>query len=163
MKGKLLFLGLAAVAMVGCTNNAAQKPGENSTDEGVKTVQVTETASPTKSPAATVVKSGSFVKGEHATTGKARIVTENGKNFLELDQNFKTDKGPDLFVILHREAKLPVSGIKEKDYVTLGALEKVSGAQRYAIPDNVKIADFASAAIWCRQFNATFGYATFSK
>jgi Electron transfer DM13 len=158
MQGKLLILGLAAMAIVGCAKEVATQPTENPISQGVQSVQATETASP-----ATVVKSGSFVKAEHETTGTARIITENGQNFLELDQNFKTDNGPDLFVILHRKDKLPITGLKEKDYVTLSPLQKISGSQRYAIPESVKIADFASAAIWCRRFNATFGYAAFSK
>ena len=154
MQGKLLILGLAAMAIFSCTNNVSTQSGENSHSQG---------AEKTASTLGKVVKSGSFVKAEHNTTGTARIITENGKNVLELDQNFKTNKGPDLLVILHRQEKLPISGIQEQDYVTLGALQQVSGAQRYAIPENVKIADFASAAIWCRKFNATFGYAAFRK
>lgn len=38
-----------------------------------------------------------------------------------------------------------------------------SGAQRYALADNVNLADFRSVAVWCRKFNATFGYAPLSK
>ncbi|MBE9007824.1 DM13 domain-containing protein [Fortiea sp. LEGE XX443] len=169
MQGKLLFLSLAALAIVGCAEEVATQPGGNSSEQGVKNVQVAETASPatsaqpTEPGAVTVVKSGGFVKGEHVTKGSARIITENGKNFLELDQNFKTDNGPDLFVILHRQAKPQIYGLTEKDYASLGRLQKTSGTQRYAIPENVKIADFASAVIWCRPFNAVFGYAAFSK
>ncbi|MCC5639998.1 DM13 domain-containing protein [Nostoc sp. CHAB 5844] len=168
MQGKLLILSLATLAIVGCAKEVTTQPTENSASQGVQNVQVTETpsptvsASPTESQTPTVVKSGNFVKGEHITKGSARIITENGQNFLELDQNFKTDSGPELHVILHRQAKPQIYGITEKDYVSLGRLQKTSGSQRYAIPDNVKIADFASAAIWCRPFNATFGYAAFS-
>ncbi|NJL10535.1 MAG: DM13 domain-containing protein [Calothrix sp. SM1_7_51] len=89
-----------------------------------------------------------------------KLVTENGKRYLEFDKNFKTDKGPDLFVILHKNATLPNSGIKEKDYVSIARLQATNGNQRYAIPNNVNLADFRSVAIWCRQFNATFGFAT---
>lgn len=50
------------------------------------------------------------------------VVTENGKKYIELDEAFKTDNGPDLFVILHRSKKPPISGIKEEDYVSIGRL-----------------------------------------
>jgi hypothetical protein len=86
-------------------------------------------------------------------------VTENGKRYLELDEAFKTDNGPDLFVILYRSEKPPIYGIKEKNYVSISRLQKVSGTQRYGIPAGVNLADFGSVAIWCRQFNATFGFA----
>ncbi|AFY41527.1 DM13 domain-containing protein [Nostoc sp. PCC 7107] len=165
MQGKLIILSLTALAIVSCTKEIATQPTEKSSSQGVQNVQVAETASPTTSASSTetVIKFGSFVKGEHVTKGSASIITENGKSFLVLDQNFKTDSGPDLFVILHRQDKPQIYGITEKDYASLGRLQKTSGTQRYAIPDNIKIADFASAAIWCRKFNATFGYAAFSK
>lgn len=102
---------------------------------------------------------GSFVAAEHPTKGTARIVTENGKRYLEFDRAFKSDQGPDLYVILHRAAAVPKGGLKEQDYVTLSRLQKVSGAQRYAIPKNLDLANYRSVAIWCRMFNATFGYA----
>ncbi|MBW4621065.1 MAG: DM13 domain-containing protein [Cyanosarcina radialis HA8281-LM2] len=106
------------------------------------------------------IATGNFVKGEHPTTGTVRIINENGKSYLEFNDSFKTNEGPDLFVILYRSSTVPVSGIQEADYVNIAKLKKVSGSQRYAIPSNVDISQFASVAIWCRQFNATFGYAT---
>lgn len=114
---------------------------------------------PAQSAQITTIKSGTFVAAEHPTQGTARIVNENGKRYLELDQAFKSDMGPDLHVILHRSAVLPKGGLKEQDYIILSRLRQVRGTQRYAIPDNINLADYRSAAIWCRMFNATFGYA----
>jgi hypothetical protein len=73
--------------------------------------------------------------------------------------------GPDLVVILHRSSdvlsttKPPAFPLKEGDYVILAPLKQFSGAQEYAIPSTVNLADYQSAAIWCRKFNATFGTA----
>lgn len=105
-------------------------------------------------------KSGMFVAAEHPTSGNAKIVTENGTRYLVFDQSFKSDAGPDLHVILYRDASVPVKGIAEANYVILGRLQKVNGMQRYVIPASIKLADYGATAIWCRQFNATFGYAT---
>jgi hypothetical protein len=114
------------------------------------------------------VKSGTFVSGEHPTQGTARIVMKDGKPYLDLDKSFKTsDKGPDLVVILHRSdnvlgsTKPPSYPIQQSDYVILAPLQKFSGPQSYPIPDNINLADYKSAGIWCRQFNATFGVAAF--
>ncbi len=92
---------------------------------------------------------------------------QNNQRYLELDQTFATSTaGPDLVVILHRLADVigsttpPAFAINEGDYVLLAPLTNFTGAQRYAIPDDLNLADFKSAAIWCRQFNATFGAAT---
>jgi hypothetical protein len=115
----------------------------------------------------TVVKSGSFKSGEHPTQGNVRIVTQNGKRFLELDQGFATSSaGPDLVVAFHRSGNVlgsttpPAYPLKQGEYVVLARLQKFNGAQRYAIPANLNLANFRSAVIWCRQFNATFGAAT---
>ncbi|MCL1466220.1 DM13 domain-containing protein [Argonema galeatum] len=105
------------------------------------------------------VQSGTFMNGEHPTQGIARIIVENGKRYLVLGNTFKTNNGPDLYVILHRSDAPPISGIRRQDYVSIGRLQKVSGMQRYAIPANVNLTNFRSVAIWCRRFNATFGYA----
>lgn len=118
----------------------------------------------------TATRSGAFVSGEHTTQGTARLVTQGDKSFLELDQAFKTSEmGPDLVVILHRSTNVigttnpPAYPLKEGDYVFLAPLQKFGGAQRYAIPATIKLADYNSVAIWCRRFNATFGAAKLSR
>lgn len=100
------------------------------------------------------------------TTGSVHIFRENGKNYLELDPAFKTSNlGPDLYVILHRSDNVlassqpPAYPLKASDYVTLNRLQKYSGAQRYPLADNSKLANYQSVVIWCRTFNATFGTA----
>ncbi|QLE58658.1 DM13 domain-containing protein [Nostoc sp. TCL26-01] len=139
-----VMLGLIGVLTLGCTNQAV-------------TQTPTTTATTVTSSDA---KKGQFQAGEHPTQGKVSIVTEQGKKYLEFAQDFKTDKGPDLYVILYRSEQPPISGIKEKDYVSIARLQNTSGNQRYTLPNNINLAEFKSVAIWCRQFNATFGYAT---
>lgn len=102
--------------------------------------------------------SGSFVSSEQPTQGMFRIAIANRQRYLELGQTFKTNNGPDLHVILYRTDAPPQSGLRSQDYIILGRLQKVNGAQRYGIPANVNLANYRAAAIWCRRFNATFGY-----
>jgi hypothetical protein len=104
-----------------------------------------------------VLASGTFVDSEHPTKGLAEIFTKNGKNYLRLNEEFRSDEGPDVFVLLHREDS--PKKYKKSDYIKLGRLQKTKGKQQYKIPDGVDITKFKSAVIWCRQFNATFGYA----
>jgi hypothetical protein len=143
----LVILGMIGLISWGCREQTVS----NLTD--TQTPSVTNTTTP-------VADTGTFKNGEHPTQGKVSITTEQGKRYLEFDGNFKTDNGPDLFVILHRSDAPALSGIKEKDYMNIARLQKISGNQRYALPDNVKLEEFKSVAIWCRQFNVTFGYAT---
>jgi Electron transfer DM13 len=145
MKYNLLIVGAVAVLMGSCATEVSTNP--TNTDS----TSVTDTTSSANT-------AGSFKGVEHPTQGNARIVNQNGKRFVEFSEGFRTSSGPDLFVVLHRNATVP-DGIKEKDYVQLARLQKTNGVQRYAIPENVKLGDFKSVAIWCRQFNATFGYA----
>ena len=114
-------------------------------------------------PGMMAMRLGKFVKAEHPTQGSVMLVNEGGKSYLAFDQTFKTDAGPDLYVILYRTGQPPTTGIKEKDYVRVAKLQKVSGAQRFALPQSVKPGNFSSVAIWCRKFNATFGYASLGK
>ncbi len=123
----------------------------------------------TRSAEETLIAMGQFVDGEHPTRGTAQVVTENGLSYVELGEDFQTDRGPDLFVILHRSDDVigttqpPAHAIQEADYLSLAPLQATTGEQRYAIPATVNLADFQSVAIWCRRFNATFGAASLQR
>lgn len=73
-----------------------------------------------------------------------------------------------MVVILHRSdnvinsTKPPSYPLKKGDYIILAPLKKYSDAQTYPIPNNINLADYKSAAIWCRKFNPTFGAANLS-
>jgi Electron transfer DM13 len=159
----LLMLGFASLMIASCAkevngagSNVATKSQNNPVVQSAESKQV-------------ATKSGNFVSGEHTTKGTANITTKNGNSVLELKQSFKTSSsGPDLVVILHRSdnvigsTKPPSYSLKKGDYVILGRLQKFSGAQSYTIPKNINLADYKSAVIWCRKFNATFGAAKLS-
>ncbi len=107
-----------------------------------------------------VVMSGNFMAGEKPTTGMAKIVSEGGHYYLELDDAFSTsDQGPDLHVLLDSETKPPQTYENMNSPINLGKLHSYSGTQRYPIPDAIDPANFKSVVIWCRMANATFGYA----
>ncbi|WP_373479062.1 DM13 domain-containing protein [Geminocystis sp.] len=107
------------------------------------------------------IKTGKFitVKQEKQTTGEVKIITENGKRYLELSSNFSTAKGPDVQVILHRNGQIGVNP-KQNEYFNVAMLKSFQGGQRYLIPDHVNINEFKSVGIWCREFNVTFAFAT---
>ena len=108
----------------------------------------------------TIISSSDFVTVDrgHATTGSAKIISENGQRYLEFSEGFKTGSGPDVQIILHRSEVVPVN-VNEQDYVILTSLQSFNGKQRYAIPADLNLNEFSSVAIWCRRFNITFGYA----
>lgn len=169
----ILFTGLsfATVGVLGCARESAtQQPlasAVEATPKPATSAAPSSQAQTAPSPQDSILSSGSFVSGEHPTQGTAQVVTRNNQRYLQLDQSFVTSSlGPDLVVILHRLADVigsttpPAFAIKEGDYVLLAPLTSYTGAQSYPIPDSINLDDFKSAAIWCRQFNATFGAAT---
>ena len=158
----LLTLSITCLLMVSCTRQESVNQPQASpiTQSNPTSTESSGTVSQD------VVKSGTFVSGEHPTSGTARIVTQNEKPILELDEAFKTSEmGPDLVVILHRSdnvlgtTKPPAYPIQQSDYVILAPLKEFSGAQSYSIPDSLNLAHYKSVGIWCRKFNATFGVA----
>jgi Electron transfer DM13 len=110
--------------------------------------------------AASVLQAAPFEAAEHPTVGQAQLVVENGQQYLEFDAAFQTDSGPDLFVLLHRQAR--PTRYQSSDYVNLGPLQSTTGQQRYLIPEGTDLTALRSAVIWCRQFSATFGFASFT-
>jgi Electron transfer DM13 len=162
----LAFVSTVAIGCTQTTNNptaTAQSPTPPvSAAPSPKTPKATESTRQSTQ----VLRSGAFVDGEHPTQGLARIVQNGAQQILELDAAFQTStSGPDLVVVLHRSPDVigstvpPAYPIKEGDYVLIAPLKAYSGAQSYVIPATIQSDNFASAAIWCRKFNATFGAA----
>ena len=151
---KRFILAAISATTLGITLASAAnafKPVEFSTlTNQVETVNVAQATS-TPQPFVTVEQ-------EKDTTGTASVVTENGQTYIVFDDAFDTARGPDVQVVLHTGATVPVS-IDEADYVTLATLQSFEGEQRYLIPASIDINEYQTVAIWCREFNVTFGYA----
>ena len=120
--------------------------------------QPSSTISNTYSQLIAEANPGQFVAVEHPTEGQVQIIEEDGARYLEIGQDFQSDRGPDLKVILHQANAVNLK-VEEGDYISLGALKATNGAQRYLIPEDVDLSQYKSVAIWCEEFNATFGYA----
>lgn len=155
---KLKYLAIVGLVSIFTISGAPGKAVNQSSQPAKTTVVGTAK----QSAQSTILKSGSFMPAEHPTEGTAQIVSQGRKRYLEFSQTFQTDEGPDLYVILHRDDNLPITGLRSQDLVIIGRLQKVKGSQRYRIPNNIKLANFRSVAIWCRQYNANFGYARFT-
>ena len=87
------------------------------------------------------------------------IIEINGRQFVQLSQDFSTASGPDVKVILYENSAVPVSIEGTDEYVTLGLLDGFEGRQLFEIPEGVDVSRFSSVGIWCEQFDVTFGYA----
>ena len=137
----LTALGLASVLSLGSVAavSSVQAPAQAQTEVQVQ-------------------KSGTFVgAGRKSVSGAAHIFSYQGKRYLFLDQAFQSGQGPDLFVLLHKQAE-PKS-YRRSNYRSVGRLQKLSGKQWYEIPAGVNLDEAKSVVVWCRQFNVTFGFA----
>ena len=156
---KLNKLAASTIASVVLFGGVGQLAINAQPAQAIKATQTTVAAKPSS-----LLASGSFVTTEqdHPTKGIAKIVNVNGKRYLEFNRAFTTASGPKVKVVLHRRNTVPVK-LRARDYITLSALKSFNGAQRYAIPDNVKLNNYKSVAIWCERLNVTFGYAKLNK
>jgi hypothetical protein len=160
LMGVTSFLASAAVSVSGYAAGVPANPSSNA--NAVNSSIPTGSNAVVAQNQTTAIMSGTFVAAEKPTTGVARIVRQNGHSYLELDSAFSaSDQGPDLHVLLSPSEKPPqtYSSQQSGSYVNLGKLQKFKGAQRYPIPDSIKLENFKSVSIWCRMANATFGYA----
>ena len=148
----LAGLSIASILLFGSVGQLAINVNPAQAQRAGRSVRV---AAKSKS----LIASGNFVKAEKATRGKAKIVNVNGRRYLELDKAFSTGNGPDVKVILHRNSNIPLN-IREGNYITLGRIKSFNGKQRYAIPNNVNLANYKSVGIRCEEINATFGFAS---
>ncbi|WP_009634363.1 DM13 domain-containing protein [Synechocystis sp. PCC 7509] len=141
---KLKHLAIASISLLlfACTN---QTPPDQAIATITPVVETSKNA---------IAK---FVTVSHSTEGGVRVITANGKRYLEFDETFKTEGGPDVLVLLHRDRQ--PKEYQQQKFISLGHIQKFSGTQRYTIPDNVNLADFRSVVVRCRLFSVTFGYA----
>jgi hypothetical protein len=120
----------------------------------------TGTATPT---GPVVVRQGSFVAHEHATTGTARIVRlADGTHSLEL-VGLSTSDGPDLRVWLSdqpvRDGKAGWHVFDDGAHLELGRLKGNHGNQVYGIAASADLGAYRSVTIWCVRFSVSFGAA----
>ena len=121
-------------------------------------------AAPSAPPPATdpaVLASGTFVDGEHPTTGTASVVRlTDGSRYVRLEQ-LSTSDGPDVQVWITDQQAGGDDWGKYDDgrYVRLGALKGTDGNQNYAVPADADLQGLSSVVIWCDRFNVAFGSA----
>jgi hypothetical protein len=112
------------------------------------------------SAAPTIVSSGAFSSGAHATKGTATIYKlDDGTRIVRLT-DFGTSNGPEVHVYLS-----PATAVKSNEDVTsggfvdLGDLKGNTGNQNYPLPSGVALDRYHTVSIWCARFHVNFGSA----
>jgi hypothetical protein len=112
------------------------------------------------SAAPTVVSSGAFTSGAHATKGTATIYKlDDGTRVLRLT-DFSTSNGPEVHVYL-AAAKVVKRNedVTSAGFVDLGDLKSNTGNQNYPLPASVALDSYHTISIWCARFHVNFGSA----
>ncbi|MEM6973711.1 MAG: DM13 domain-containing protein [Pseudomonadota bacterium] len=103
-------------------------------------------------PDARVTARGSFVgKSNHVTTGHARVVFDQGRVLIELEEDFTFDGAPDPKVGLGND------GFDAESIIA--PLRSNSGRQLYALPAGLDIGRYREVWIWCERFSVPLGVA----
>ena len=113
-----------------------------------------EPAEAAPSPEIVTVTTGTFVDGDHPTSGAASTITDGTQTFLRFE-GLESDNGPDLNVYL-RSSENP------DDYIDLGDLKGNIGDQNYELPSDIDLDRYDLVDIWCVRFGVSFGTALLS-
>jgi len=104
-----------------------------------------------------VLSTGTFISGEHDTSGTALVVALPDGSLVVRFEDLDTSNGPDLRVVLSTDDAS--DAWKYDGRHILGELKGNIGDQNYTIPLDVDLTQFGSVVIWCERFSVAFGAA----
>ena len=104
---------------------------------------------------------GSFIDRSHPAEGTAVVLTDGSdQRFLRLEDDFKTDNGPDLEVYLSAGVSADGdAGLFDDDFISLGDLKGNIGSQNYEILADVDLSKYSTVVVWCVRFGVAFAAA----
>lgn len=89
----------------------------------------------------------------HQAGGGFEIHGAGKDRHIRLGSDFKVERGPDVYVVLARAAKV-VDGD-----LYLGKLKRFGGASDYAIPANTDLGAYSHLVLWCKKYSVAMGTA----
>ena len=104
-----------------------------------------------------VLSTGTFISGEHDTSGTALVVALPDGSLVVRFEDLDTSNGPDLRVVLSTDDAS--DAWKYDGRHILGELKGNIGDQNYTIPLDVDLTQFGSVVVWCERFSVAFGAA----
>lgn len=110
-----------------------------------------------------VIAEGQFEdRGGQSTSGRYRIERSEDGLRLVLSDDFRTDEGPDLHVVL---STTPLdqadneNALANGEALIVAPLEAQEGTQSYGLPDGTDPSDYHSVLIHCVEFTHLYGAA----
>ena len=113
--------------------------------------------------AQSVVAQGDWRKADYDVMGQWRITQQGERLFVDLGDDFETNHGPDLHILLSpRPFDELTNANAARDALVVGLLrttddallfKKMRGAQRLSIPDGARLSDYKSILIHCVRYS----------
>jgi hypothetical protein len=130
---------------------SAAAPASPTNSIGAALASASETGMPV------IVSTGTFISGEHGTSGTALVVALPDGSVVVRFEDLDTSNGPDLRVVLSTDEAS--DAWKYEGRHILAELKGNVGDQNYTIPADVDLSQFGSVVVWCERFSVAFGAA----
>ena len=104
------------------------------------------------------LKKGKWDVQNKSIKGTWEVVAKEDGNYIVFSSDFKTKKAPDLELFISTKKANVINKKKvTKEAVSISKLKSYKGSQSYKIPSNIKIENFSSIIIHCRDYNIFWG------
>jgi hypothetical protein len=145
------------------TSAPSERPTSDPSDTPESaTSEATSEATPEATPEPDAPETGVLLRGDfqdgdpgHDGSGTAEIQRLPDGTLNLFLSNFSVTNGPDLFVVLSRDA----GGSYTEGDLVLEGLKANNGNQNYVIPADTDLSQFKTVIIWCRAFDVDFSFA----
>lgn len=136
MKRTIVFLGLLAGLVLGASGTYGQ-------EEVVASGELT----------------GDFSSwGKTSLEGDWKIVSVEGKNYIELAENFRAKEAPDLKIFLSPLEASEIDGDNATDGSALVTLiSEFDGASRIEIPESISLSEYNTLVFHCQDYSKLWG------
>lgn len=109
-----------------------------------------------------VLAEGSFEGKEGISTSGTYQIERSGQNLrLVLGESFRTEPGPDLYLVLSSKSPDEATGenVMEGRALKVDSLRSLEGPRSYDLPDDLDLEAFSSVAIQCIKYSHLYGTA----
>ncbi|MFT5520352.1 MAG: hypothetical protein ACI9IA_000944 [Enterobacterales bacterium] len=96
--------------------------------------------------------------GKPSVEGDWKIVTSAEKQFIDLADNFKAKKGPDVKIYLSPKSPSDITGENAAEgSIFIKLISDFEGKARIDIPANIDISQYKSLVFYCEEYSKLWG------
>jgi hypothetical protein len=100
--------------------------------------------------------------GKPSIEGDWTIVKSEGKQFIDLADNFKAKKGPDVKIYLSPKSTSAITGKNAAvDSLFIKLISDFEGSARIEIPASIEISQYKTLVFYCEEYSKLWGSSAF--